>query len=720
MDSLDSPHPHTAEGELQVLSIEYDNNPQLISRLDEPGFLENCCQQSLIGKKLPNALYVHISAIEKLAPPLRLHYERFSQIIATGMDGANIIKFHTDRPKISYLFYPDFDTDPHPALLASVQINLENNEISPMMRYRDYSNSDNPPILHRKETFVTSEYPRYQEFEQLTKAEEKLGLLDKTSSIGTRQGWMQWLQYQGVEIQGHRVVNENGDRSSRIPKIERHRAAIVRTDLSRPVRFALAANLFTENTTFFDYGCGHGGDVTRIAERGYTSNGWDPFYFPNEPCIPADIVNIGYVINVIEQIEERAEALRKAWELTRQVLLVSAQILIDDEKQGKIAFGDGLITRHNTFQKYYEQEELKIYIDQIIGVDSIPVALGIYFVFRDENQAQNFRASRCRSRISTPRIRTQVKRFEDYKNLLAPLMAFVTDRGRLPVPGELPQEAEINFEFRKITRAFDVILQATEAGEWDMIKQKRRSDLLLYLALSEFKDYVQFKDIEPVVQKDIKALFGSYKKAREEAEDILFSLGDLSVVAKCCEESAIGHKRPNALFIHVSALSELDYRLRIYEGCASRTIGRMDEVTLIKFHTKQPKISYLFYPDFDTDPHPKLHTSMHIDLRDLHVSYRDYSDSQDPPIWHRKETVLISNYPGYEKFAKLSEQEENWGLFDDINAIKTLKGWERCLEEHCAEIRNYRLYWRKDADPYRVKLVRSAIRARKNRASIAF
>ncbi|MFB2970599.1 DNA phosphorothioation-associated putative methyltransferase [Aerosakkonema sp. BLCC-F183] len=713
MDSFTSLHPDVPEVEVELLSAECDNSTQIISPIEEPESLEKWCQQSLIGKKLPNALYVHISAIEKLDPPLRQHYEKFSQIIATGMVGANIIKFHSDRPKISYLFYPDFDTDPHPALLASVQINLENNEISPMMRYRDYSNSHNPPILHRKETFVTPEYPYYQEFEQLTKAEEKLGLLDKTSSIGTRQGWMQWLQYQGVEIQGHRVVNENGDRLSRIPKIERHRAAIVRTDLSRPLRFALEANLFTENTTFFDYGCGHGGDVNRIAERGYTSNGWDPFYFPNEACIPADIVNIGYVINVIEHIEERGEALRKAWELTRQVLLVSAQVLIDDEKHGKIAFGDGVITRHNTFQKYYEQEELKIYIDRVLGVDSIPVALGIYFVFRDENQAQNFRASRCRSRISTPRIRTQVKRFEDYKDLLAPLMAFVTDRGRLPVPGELPEEAEINFEFRRITRAFDVILQATEAGEWDMIKQKRRSDLLLYLALSEFKDYVQFKDIEPVVQKDIKALFGSYKKAREEAEDILFSLGDLSVVAKCCEESAIGHKRPNALFIHVSALSELDYRLRIYEGCASRTIGRMDEVTLIKFHTKQPKISYLFYPDFDTEPHPKLHTSMHIDLRDLHVSYRDYSDSQDPPVWHRKETVLTANYPGYEKFAKLSEQEENRGLFDDINAIKTLKGWERCLEEHCAEIRNYRLYWRKDADPYRVKLVRSAIRARK-------
>ncbi len=46
--------------------------------------------------------------------------------------------------------------------------------------------------------------------------------------------------------------------------------------------------------------------------------------------LESDIVNLGYVINVIESAEERQEALLKAWQLTRQVLIVSAQILIDD------------------------------------------------------------------------------------------------------------------------------------------------------------------------------------------------------------------------------------------------------------------------------------------------------------------------------------------------------------------------------------------------------
>ena len=81
---------------------------------------------------------------------------------------------------------------------------------------------------------------------------------------------------------------------------------------------------------------------------------------------------------------------------------------------------------------------------------------------------------------------------------------------------------------------------------------------------------------------------------------------------------------PNSLLIHISALSSLDPMLRLYESFASRTIGRMDTTTLIKFHRHKPKISYLDYPDFDRAAYPVLRTSMQIDLRDLQVSYRDY------------------------------------------------------------------------------------------------
>ena len=113
----------------------------------------------------------------------------------------------------------------------------------------------------------------------------------------------------------------------------------------------------------------------------------------------------------------------------------------------------------------------------------------------------------------------------------------------------------------------------------------------------------------------------------------------------------------------------------------------MEGATLIKFHTDKPKISYLFYPDFDTEPHPALHTSMQIDLRDLDVKYSDYDTSDNPPILHRKETFVTPDYPRYEEFAQLTQQEETWGLLKNTATIGRRKGWQECLAEMPSRLR---------------------------------
>jgi hypothetical protein len=80
--------------------------------------------------------------------------------------------------------------------------------------------------------------------------------------------------------------------------------------------------------------------------------------------------------------------------------------------------------------------------------------------------------------------------------------------------------------------------------------------------------------------------------------------------------------------------------------------------------------------------------------------------------------MVTADYPPYEKFAKLTKQETEWGLLDDLRLIYNYRGWQKCLEEHCAELKGHRVVWRKDADPYRVKLVKSTQRQRtNNRAS---
>ena len=593
------------------------------------------CQQSEIGKLLPSAFYVHHSALNFLDEELQSYEEKARQK-TTEAQHATLVKFSLDQPTISYLFYPDFDSNPHPVLEASIQVNLVNQDVN----RRDYREYKNPPILHRKETFVTPEYPLYEKFAQLTFQEETLGLLGNSRYIGTRDGWQRRLKHHRVKIIEHRLVCSLEGQATEKLAIARHRAAIVRGQISRPVKLAMESGVLTSQTSFFDYGCGHGGDVERLTKQGYTCGGWDPHYFPDTKIQPADVVNLGYIINVIEDTKERREALINAWGLTKQVLIVSAQVFLDDGNRGAVIYGDGVVTKRSTFQKYYEQEELKLYVDQVLGVDSIPAALGVYFVFRDETQAQNFRASQFYSSTRTPIIRRKQKNFEDYEELLTPLMNFVTKRGRLPVKGELATEAEIKEEFRSFRSAFKVILQVTEKEEWEAITEKRRQDFLVYLALSNFGHRPKMRKLAKEVREDIKALFGTYKQACLIADMMLLSLRDRKNIADLCHSSSVGKKRKDAFLFHISILDSLDPLLRLYEGCASRNFGRLESANVIKFHLGYPKISYLFFPDFETETKPVLHSRMRVDLRDLSTTYRKFERS-NAPVLEGKEALFI-------------------------------------------------------------------------------
>jgi DNA phosphorothioation-associated putative methyltransferase len=326
-------------------------------------------------------------------------------------------------------------------------------------------------------------------------------------------------------------------------------------------------------------------------------------------------------------------------------LIVSAQVLIDDYQRGLVAYSDGVITARNTFQKYFQQEELKIYIDRVLNVDAIPAGLGSYFVFKELDRAEAFRASRFCSRVSTPRVQAKVRNFEDYQELLNPLMEFYTKRGRLPIKQELVQEEDIKGEFGTYRRAFNLVLQATNADEWDAISEKRRQDLLIYLALAKFNNRPSSQKLAPELREDIKALFGSYKVACLFADQLLFSVGNIKKIAHLCKQSPLGKKLHNALAIHISALSQLEPLLRLYEGCASRNFSRLEEANVIKLYFDRPKITYLFYPAFDTAPYPTLHSSMAVDLRNLNIVYQNYSERIRPPVLREKQTLVASDYP---------------------------------------------------------------------------
>jgi hypothetical protein len=130
----------------------------------------------------------------------------------------------------------------------------------------------------------------------------------------------------------------------------RARTAIKRTELSKPVTQALQDGVITPARSVLDYGCGRGGDVAKLRELGYIATGWDPIFAADEPLVAADIVNLGYVVNVIESPEERAETLRNAWNLTSSVLLVAARLDWEARGVGSQPIADGVVTTRGTFQ----------------------------------------------------------------------------------------------------------------------------------------------------------------------------------------------------------------------------------------------------------------------------------------------------------------------------------------------------------------------------------
>src|SRR5208337_1350480 len=91
--------------------------------------------------------------------------------------------------------------------------------------------------------------------------------------------------------------------------IRRARTAIQRYRCSKPVAIALADGMISRATSVFDYGCGRGGDVQFLRSKKIQANGWDPHYYPDQSVAPADVVNLGYVLNVIEDVLERTHTL---------------------------------------------------------------------------------------------------------------------------------------------------------------------------------------------------------------------------------------------------------------------------------------------------------------------------------------------------------------------------------------------------------------------------
>ena len=474
-------------------------------------------------------------------------------------------------------------------------------------------------------------------------------------------------------------------------KIERYKAAIRRQERSLPIKCLLRDRLLSIEQRLFDYGCGYGDDLAGLAAEGIECNGFDPAFRPDSPKIAAPVVNLGFVLNVIEDPDERSSTLRDAWKLTQQVLCVAARIIVSDQNGGDVEYGDGVLTRIGTFQKYFTQAELRLYLEETLGQECFPAAPGVFYIFRDVKLKSAYLAAKYRRRIAVPRKRIAEVRYDAHREILDPLIEIITELGRLPEPDEFELADLVVDAFGSLRRAFALIRRVTSEDDWEAVRVQRSEDLLVYLALANFGKRPRFSELPLKFQHDIKAFFVSYKLACEEADRLMFRAGDPVEIDAACVRSKVGRLCASSLWIHESVRDQLDPLLRIYEGCARAYIGSVDGVDLIKLHRFSGKVSYLGCPKFDSDPHPITTETTKVWLRTLRVGFYDTSSRINPPLLDRKDEMVDAQSESKAAFERLTKQEQRQGLLHNGEDFLSQAAWQARLATMGLQHRGHRL-----------------------------
>jgi DNA phosphorothioation-associated putative methyltransferase len=395
---------------------------------------------------------------------------------------------------------------------------------------------------------------------------------------------------------------------------------------------------------------------------------------------------------VIEDPTERRDALVRAWAITEGVLIVSGRLTFEAQfEAGTRNFSDGQLTVRNTFQKFFDQDELRTWIDQTLGVLSVAAAPGIFYVFREEQARTEFLSSRYRRHVLPPRVDRMLDLFKAHEEILRPLADFMYANGRLPSDEEVADPAPIRIAFGTLRRATQVVVRALDRAHLALVASLRREDVLIYLALARFSRRPKLKDLPAALREDIRSFFRGYADACDQADGLLYSLGKTEEVDKALRTSDIGKKTPSALYIHTSAVERLSPLVRLYEGCARAYLGILPEANIVKLHLGEPKVSYLSYPTFREEAHPPLASSTSVDLRTFRVKFRDYRAQANLPILHRKELFVAPDFPGRDKFARLTRSEESKGLYEQTDRIGMSQGWANALAARRLRISGHRL-----------------------------
>ncbi|WP_371187840.1 DNA phosphorothioation-associated putative methyltransferase [Thalassotalea maritima] len=665
--------------------------------------------QIKVGKKLPDSIYFHKDAFKDTPQVLVKVIQNIAKALKIDDNDWNLVKVFKNDFRISLLNYPSFFEDSYPCLTKSVNIDLSKLK----HRVTDYSDTDNPPILHRKETMVPEEHEAFETFKMITEEGEAAGLYENSRVIGFKNSWERIIAKHGYELVDGRLF-----RSSAVQididnkKIDRHKTALVRHELSAPMKNLAKHGFLNGDYSIFDYGCGRGDDLRELEAHGLDAIGWDPNFRPDTDKLLSDIVNIGYVINVIEDQDERIEAIHGAWELTDKMLVISAMLANESYLSQFTPYKDGVITSRNTFQKYFNQAELKAYIESILDAEAVAASPGIYYVFRDKELEQHFLQNRNKrhyqwqQKTAPSPANAEIKRLLFTKNsdLLESFWLTCLAYGRCPTKGEFSKTKEINEIIGSNKKAFQLVCDWYDVSEFETSAKMRKEDLTLYFALELFGKRKPYTQQPEDLKRDIKVFFNNYTTAQNEAKALLFSISDVAKISKECMKANdylpasklnFENGQLHSLTFHKTFLDLLSPLLRIYTYAGLQLYGDLDDIQLIKIHITSGKLTLLGYTGFDDTPLPQLKERVKIKMVDQDVDFFDYINEAKRPLLLNKIEYIDDSFDDFKKQKnfnqKLSKIFERLGLAADLYSVMNSLFLADILSNQY-KIKGYRFY----------------------------
>ncbi|MBA6362043.1 DNA phosphorothioation-associated putative methyltransferase, partial [Colwellia sp. BRX8-6] len=547
----------------------------------------------------------------------------------------------------------------------------------------------------------------------LTQEGEAIGLYENSRMIGFKKSWERLIEKYGYELVDGRLFRSSAvvNNVEQEKEIDRHKTAIVRHELSAPMKTLAKNGFLSGEYSIFDYGCGRGDDLRELEAHGIDALGWDPTFRPDSEIINSDVVNLGFVINVIEDQDERIGAVLGAWDTTNKLLIISAMLANESYLAQFTPYKDGVVTSRNTFQKYFSQAELKSYIERTLDEEPIAISPGIFYVFKDKDLEQHFlqnrhkRSYQWQQKTAPKPVNEDQARilFTKHQELLESFWLSCLAYGRVPANEEFNKSDEIKEIIGSNKKALKLVTDWFGQEELELAATMRKEDLLIYFALGMFEGRTSYTHLPDDLKRDIKAFFDTHKIALHQAKELLFNIANIDRITHECVKAkkelpaaklALENGQPHSLTLHKKFINELSPLLRVYVYSALQLYGELDDIQLVKIHITSGKVTLLGYEGFDDSPLPQLKERVKIKMAEQDVDFFDYVNESRRPILLDKVEYIDESFEDYKKQSSFHKRllKELFNINKNTSSQLTTLGINSLLSDNKIVIKGCRFY----------------------------